>query len=235
VRTHSLLLAGARANLVFHDVSEARSRYAVTPTAVLEIAEQLRGSGLSRHVRFYFDDGLASALPTAKLLRERNPEIEVVVALTIDMIGSAGYLSLGEALEMRKSGVEVAGHGCQHVRLASYRDRMPLPTPSEGEYAAAPSTAEPHLSANQVLYQLVETRDRLHGIARSEFVLPYGAYNRDVLSINARHRIFETLSSSDYGWDRGAELRPRLLVTRDLAAAEIPRLLASPWPTWAPR
>jgi peptidoglycan/xylan/chitin deacetylase (PgdA/CDA1 family) len=233
--THPLLLAGARANLAFHEVSEVRSRYAVTPDLLLDIAEELRGWGLSHSTRFYLDDGLASALPAAKLLREQYPEIEVVAALTINTIGSEGYLSLGDALEMRSLGVEIIGHGYQHVRLASYRDGVAVPTPSEGDYGPAPATADPHLSANQVLYQLVETRDGLHDIARSEFVLPYGAYNRDVLNINERHRLFKTLSSSDYGWDFGGELRPRLLVTQNLAPADVPRLLASPWLTRAPR
>jgi hypothetical protein len=233
--THPLVLAGARGNLVFHDVSEVRSRYAVTPDLLLDVAEQLRGAGLSHRVRFYLDDGLASALPAAKLLRERHPEIKLIAALTISRIGLEGYLSLGEVLEMRSWGVEIACHGYQHVRLASYRDDVALPTPSEGDYGPTLATAEPHLSANQVLYQLVEARDGLNGIAQSEFVLPYGAYNRDVLKLNARHRLFKTLSSSDYGWDFGGELRPRLLVTQTMAAVEIPNLLASPWSTPAPR
>lgn len=233
--THPLLLAGARANLVFHDVSESRSRYAVTSGLVLEIAERLRESGLSQSVRFYLDDGLASALPAAALLRDHYPEVEVVVALTVSTIGRKGYLSLTEAREMCSWGVAIAGHGYQHVRLASYRDGIACPTPHEGEYGPAPSTGDPQLSSNEVLYQLIETRDALQGLTRSEFVLPYGAYNRDVLSINERHQVFDTVSSSDYGWDLGGELRPRLLVTRDIAAGEIPALLASPSPRSAPR
>lgn len=227
--THPLLLAGAQANLVFHDVSGACSPYAVTPDHLLDIAEQLRGSRLSKSVRFYLDDGLASALPTAKLLRDRYPEIEVVAALTINTIGLEGYLNLDQALEMRSWGVEIAGHGYQHVRLVSYRDDVALPTPSEGHYGPAPTAADPQLSANEILYQMVETRDALRGLARSEFVLPYGAYNADVLKINDRHRLFAKLSSSDYGWDLGGELRPRLLVTRNIDPAEIPSLLESPW------
>lgn len=233
--THPLLLAGARANLVFHDVSEVQSRYGVTPNLVLDIAEQLRSSGLAESVRFYLDDGLASAMPMTKLLRDRFPELEVVAALTVDMIDSEGYLSFADALAMRSWGVEIAGHGFQHVRLVHYRDGVALRTPSEGPYGPAPTAADHHLSANEVLFQLVETRDALHGLARSEFVLPYGAYNRDVLNINERHRLFETISSSDYGWDLGGELRPRLLVTRKLASTQIPSLLASPWPRSTPR
>jgi hypothetical protein len=91
-------------------------------------------------------------------------------------------------------------------------------------------TDEAQLSANEVLFQLAETRDALHGLARSEFVLPYGAYNRDVVSINERHQLFSVLSTADCGWDLGGELRPRLLVTRNLSPRDIPHLLASPWP-----
>jgi hypothetical protein len=60
-------------------------------------------------------------------------------------------------------------------------------------------------------------------------VLPYGAYNRDVVNINERHRLFRVLSTADYGWDLGGRIRPRLLVTRDRFPTDIPDLLASPW------
>jgi hypothetical protein len=64
-------------------------------------------------------------------------------------------------------------------------------------------------------------------------VLPYGAYNRDVVSINERHQLFSVLSTADYGWDVGGEIRPRLLVTRSLSPSDILDLLASPWPRQA--
>jgi hypothetical protein len=49
-----------------------------------------------------------------------------------------------------------------------------------------------------------------------EFVLPYGAYNNDVVAINDRHGLFETLATADPGWDRGQQLRPRLLLHEGL-------------------
>ncbi|MFI5009709.1 MAG: polysaccharide deacetylase family protein [Solirubrobacterales bacterium] len=230
--SHPLALAGGRVNLVFHDVSDtARSRYAVPVEHLLDSAEQLHLAGLSQSVRFYFDDGYASARAGAQLLRERYPEIEVVAALTITAIGETGYLTWGDVEEMRSWGVQIAGHGYQHVRLAAYRNGAALQTSADGTYRAAPTvTDEAQLSANEVLFQLTETRDALHGLARCEFVLPYGAYNRDVVNINERHQLFSVLSTADYDWDLGGEIRPRLLVTRSLSPRDIPDLLASPWP-----
>ncbi len=229
--SHPLTLAGGRANLVFHDVSNAaRSRYAVPVEHLCESAAQLRLADLSQSVRIYLDDGYASTRPAAQLLRKRYPEIEVVAALTITAIGETGYLNWGDIEEMHSWGVQIAGHGYQHVRLAAYRDGVALETPSDGTYRAAPAVVdEAQLSANEVLFQLTETRDALRGLARCEFVLPYGAYNRDVVNINQRHQLFSVLSTADYGWDLGGELRPRLLVTRSVFPSDIPDLLASPW------
>lgn len=229
--SHLLTLAGGKANLVFHDISDtARSHFAVPVEHLLHTAEHLRLADFSHRMRFYLDDGYASARTASQLLRERYPEVEVVVAPPITAIGETGRLNWSDIEEMRSWGVEIAGHGYQHVRLAAYRDGVALETPADGPYRAAPSVSdEAQLSANEVLFQLAETRDALHGLARSEFVLPYGAYNRDVVKINERHQLFSVLSTTDYGWDLGGVIRPRLLVTRNLFPTDIPDLLASPW------
>jgi hypothetical protein len=229
--SHLLRLAGGKANLVFHDISDtARSRFSVPVEHLVHTAEQLRLAGFSHCVRFYLDDGYASARAASQLLRERYPEVEVVVASPIVAIGETDHLSWSDIEEMRSWGVQIAGHGYQHVRLAAYRAGVALQTPADGAYRAAPTVNdEVQLSANEVLFQLVETRDALHGLACSEFVLPYGAYNRDVVNINERHQLFKVLSTADYGWDLGGAIRPRLLVTRNLLPTDIPDLLASPW------
>ena len=234
---HPLTLVGGRANLVFHDFSAAaQSRYGVTLDYLLATAEQLRSTGLSESVRVYLDDGYSSARPAAQLLCDTHPEIDVVVALTITTIGKSGYLDWSDVEAMRSWGVAVAGHGYQHVRLAEYVHGAAVDTPADGRYQAAPQiTDEARLSANEVLFELTETRDALDRIGCAEFVLPYGAYNSDVVAINERHRLFETLSTADYGWDLGQQLRPRLLVSDSLPPGEIPTLLASPWLARPPR
>jgi hypothetical protein len=228
---HPLTLVDGKANLVFHDVSAtARSRYTVPLDYVVATVEQLRLVGLSRHVRLYFDDGYASARPTAQLLRQRYPEIEIVAALTITAVGKTGYLNWTDVEALCSWGVYIAGHGHQHVRLAAYVDGVAVDTPSDGGYQDAPDvTGDQRLSANEVLFQLTETRDALRRIGRSEFVLPYGAYNSEVVTINERHHLFTILSTADYGWDLGQQLRPRLLMTQNLSPREIPAFLTSPW------
>ncbi|HEY1776346.1 MAG TPA: polysaccharide deacetylase family protein [Solirubrobacteraceae bacterium] len=197
----------------------------------LGVAEQLRIAGVSDRVRMYLDDGYASATAAARLMRQRYPEVEVVAALTVKTIGEAGHLDWHAIRAMHSWGVQIVGHGYQHVRLAAYRDGSALKTPHDGLYRPAPSLADDvQLSANEVLFQLAETCDALADVARSEFALPYGAYNTDVININDRHRFFAVISTADYGWDFGQELRPRLLVTRDLSPRDIPGLLAFPWP-----
>src|SRR4029077_6933944 len=204
------LVVGGKANLVFHDVSAtAQSRYAVPLEYLVDTAEQLRLVGLSGHVRLYFDDGYASARPAAQMLRQRFPEIEIVAALTITTVGKAGYLNWTDVEAMCSCGVCIAGHGYQHVRLAAYADGVAVDTLADGRYQRAPdTTADPRLRAKEVLFQLTETRDALQPVGCSEFVLPYGAYNSDVVTMNERHHLFGILSTADYGWDLGQQLRP---------------------------
>jgi hypothetical protein len=234
--THLLALAGARANLVFHDLIDGGgSTYAVPSDRPLQIAAEVRRSGISGRVRFYFDDGRTSAKDACRALRGEHPEIELIVAVTITTVGHADYLSYRDLREMREWGVRIAGHGYQHVRLASYGEHGVLPTAPDGPYqAAAGADPQAPLSANEVLFQLTETRDHLHGLGSDEFVLPYGAYNRQTIFINERHRLYGVLASADYGWDLGGTLRPRLLVDAQLDPSEIPTRLASPWPSAAP-
>jgi hypothetical protein len=234
--SHPLTLVGGKANLVFHDVSPAAgSRYGVPLEHLLATAEQLRLAGLSRNVRLYFDDGYASARPATQLLRNRFPEIEIVVALTIRAVGQTGYLDWIDVEAMFSWGAQIAGHGYQHVRLAAYVDGVAVDTPANGGYHGAPEVIDnQQLSANEVLFQLTETRDALRRVSHSEFVLPYGAYNRDIVTMNERHHLFEILSTADYGWDLGQKLRPRLLVTKSLSPREIPAIFASPWLDRAP-
>lgn len=228
--SHPLTLVGGKANLVFHDISAtAESRYAVPLEHLLATAEQLRLAGISENVRLYFDDGYASARPAMQLLRQRYPEIEIVAAVIITAVGKTSYLDWIDVEAMCSWGVQIAGHDYQHVRLAAYADGVAVDTPRDGVYQEVPEiTDDQRLSANEVLFQLTETRDALHWVGCPEFVLPYGAYNSDVVTINERHHLFELLSTADYGWDLGQKLRPRMLVTSSLSPREIPTLLASP-------
>ncbi len=202
--SHALIEADARANLCFHDIADDPSVIYTLPVSyLLAVTDGLRGQGITHRVTIYFDDGYASVVEAVRTLQERAPEIELVVALTLGFLGQPGHIGWADIDPLYESGVRIAAHGREHLHMDQLDD-------------------------SEILRQFVASRDALQAYRPDEFVFPFGSYNDTVVEINRRHELFPVLTTVEYGWDHGQPLRPRLMVTSELTAAEVVARLAGP-------
>ncbi|WP_280404758.1 hypothetical protein [Nocardia brasiliensis] len=203
------------ANLVFHDIAAGStddlwSRFDCTADNLHRIVDRFVETGLASRTRLYFDDNHRSFYDLV-LDIDLSRFAEVVAAVPVTSIGIPEKGTTEDLARARHMGARIAAHGHSHVRLADYAaDGTRLPTPLRGPYAT-PGWRKP-LSENEVLYQLVESAERIDLFDTGEFVLPYGCYNETTLAINDRLRLFDFLATTDFELDTGQQLRPRLLV-----------------------
>jgi peptidoglycan/xylan/chitin deacetylase (PgdA/CDA1 family) len=200
---HPLIEADVRANLCLHDIADDPSSIYTLPMSYLvAIIDGLQGQGIADRVRVYFDDGYASVTEAVQTLRTRAPEMEIVLALTLEFVGQPGRIGWSDIDPLHEAGVSIAAHGREHLHMAD-------------------------LSDEQNLAQLVASRDALAAYGADEFVFPYGSYDERVIELNDRQRLFKVMTTIDYGWDYGQALRPRLMVTTEMSAGEAVARLAS--------
>lgn len=208
---------GAIVNIVFHKILLARAdvdeRFSVERPAFDTIVDWLRTTGLAAYTRIYFDDNHESSHHTVAS-SDLTGLAEIVIAVPAATIGHPETGDLAALHRSQSSGVRIAAHGYEHVRLASYDSGGALlTTPAGGPYApASPTTTAAPLTENQVLYQLVQSAEALAAFAPSEFVLPYGCFNATTVALNERFGLFAHLATADFDLDVGQELRPRLLI-----------------------
>jgi peptidoglycan/xylan/chitin deacetylase (PgdA/CDA1 family) len=210
----------SRLNLVFHEIVRTRaeldSPYAVTYAGFRSIIHAVeRGmnkpGGVWTTARIYFDDNHQSA-KEAILSSQWSSRISVVVAVPIDSIGKRDCNSYDDLFSLYRHGVEIVPHGYSHTALAFPSATGLQSTPKNGDYQN--SAAGKHiLPANQVLFQLLESKHALWQFQPREFVLPYGLYNCDTIKINGRFRIYRYLTTCEPKLDCGQRIRPRFLVT----------------------
>lgn len=199
-----MLEAGARANLCFHDISTDESVIYTVPRAYLRaVADGLRQLGIARSVRFYFDDGYASAPGALELMRRDYPEIQVVLALTVAFLDQPGFINSEEVPQLHRAGAAISAHGREHLHMEE-------------------------LDEDEIKTQLEASRAAFSAYGGDEFVLPFGTYDQRVVAVNRDHRLFSHLTTVDYAWDTGQELRPRLMVTSESTPAEICARLERP-------
>lgn len=219
-------------NIIFHRLGighyDIRDLYEVTVdqfVATLTFLRQ-RLSALNRSFddyRLYFDDGddsfMISALPHI-MDRELS---NCVLAITTDNIGKNGFLSKNDLVSLQKKGIQIASHSVSHPALAFYRDQVIQPTPAGGRFQSAPFGHTKILTAQEVLYQLQESKRILEEIVGSvsEFVLPHGCYNQDVINLNQVHGLYKVISTCDNYLDDGRNLRPRILTRSDMSIMEL--------------
>jgi len=204
-------------NLVFHDIvrtcEEERGKYDVWLGSFVEIVDRCRRLGIAGRVRLYFDDNHRSLYDVVIDKVDVRDFQEVVAAVPVTSLGGDGRGTRADVEQARSTGVRIVPHGYSHVRLASYDSRGNLlPTPLDGPYAANRDSGR-QLSENEVLFQLVESREAFDQEGPTELVLPYGCYNRTTLALNERLGLYDVLTTSDFEIDLGQQLRPRLLVT----------------------
>ncbi len=225
-------------NLIFHRIAkngkDILDDYEVTLEQFLNILHLIRKLSSNphchfKHFRYYFDDGDDTFISRALPYISKNELSNCVLAVTTNNIGKNGFLTKSDIVSLHNQGIQVASHGVSHAALAYYKKNVIQPTIKGGKYQASPFGHTKILSEKEVLYQLKESKKILSDIVSkvSEFVLPHGCYNEDVIRINQEHQLYDTISTCDNYLDNGHFLRPRILTRFNMSISEIESLVTS--------
>jgi len=217
-------------NLVFHSIAPSsetiESVFAVTTdffSVLIHSVEDaaLRGLAKFDNFRIYFDDGYESSLLTITKQAWLNPALCTIGIIT-DKVGTDGYLNWKQIIELRHRGVNIASHGTSHAALAIYEGEILKSTPNGGLYQNSPIGRTKALAMEEVRYQYQESKKILEEKigAINEFIFPYGLYNKEAIKLNAEQAYYSTLSTCDSYLDQGDMIRPRFIITNDLAPLE---------------
>ena len=116
-----------------------------------------------------------------------------------------------------KEGIKISSHTSSHAALAVYREGKLQGTPLGGIYQNSPWGQGDILSENEILFQLVESKNKLrnNNILTDELVLPHGLYNDTVLRLNYQYGLYKYISTCDEYLDYGEYLRPRFLIDNE--------------------
>lgn len=164
--------------------------------------EVARRWGEGQDIEITFDDGNQTDLAIATpLLRDR--ELTAAFFVLTGRLDQEGYLAAPDIRTLLASGMRIGLHGCDHVDWR-YLDNKRL----------ASETSE----AREVLSGIIKMPVRTVSI-------PFGAYNRRVMSFLARMN-FDTIFTSDGGAARqGTQVQPRLTIRTDTDMEDIKNLL----------
>jgi len=215
-----------RLNLVFHNITKNNlkfdNKYTVNVEYFIELINKIKRS-ISRNIcRFndfeiYFDDGYNSFYDLIFPIF-RNQLHKIKLALIIEKINQKGYLNDYEIEKIIKNGVQIVSHGVSHSALTVYKNDHLQPTPLGGDYKNTPRGKNETLYSNQVLYQLIESKNTLEKkfkIKCDEFVFPYGLYNDNIIALNNKYRIYQTMSTCDEYLDKDYAIKPRILIDNE--------------------
>ncbi|MDO8570311.1 MAG: polysaccharide deacetylase family protein [Candidatus Daviesbacteria bacterium] len=224
-------------NLIFHRLVEndkdIRNIYELNVNQFIEIVNLVRKLSSNQNCSFdsyrlYFDDGDDSFVSVAL---QHIPDKELsncVLAIPTDNINKEGFLSAKDLIFLKRRGVKISSHSVSHSALAFYIGQTTQPTPKGGIYKTAPFGHTKILTSQEILFQMCESKKILINIIGkvSEFVLPHGCYNDDVLSINNKNKIYQIISTCDNFLDDGSSLRPRILIRFDMTVSEFQNLIS---------
>jgi hypothetical protein len=139
-------------------------------------------------------------------------------AIITGRIGQEGYLETDEIKKLHDIGVIIDSHGVSHSALAVFQGKTLLDTHPGGEYRDMPYGKENTLTIEEVKYQLAESKQLLEGIIKnkvSNFVLPFGLYNKETIAIASYSTNYEKIYTCHEAYDTGQYLAPRLLITQE--------------------
>ena len=148
-----------------------------------------------------FDDGNYSDYDIAFPLLKKYSASAIFFVIT-DYIGTAGYLSRENILEMSRHGMSFGSHGKSHQNLTK-------------------------LSNEDVTCELLHSRELLEdmlGSPISSFSYPFGYRNARIDSI-ARTCGYENLFSSKHGYTRTSGIIPRNSINKTYTNDQLPRVL----------
>ncbi|PJE64771.1 MAG: hypothetical protein COU90_00690 [Candidatus Ryanbacteria bacterium CG10_big_fil_rev_8_21_14_0_10_43_42] len=217
-----------RLNLVFHQIldieEKRRSVYDMVEESAIKILETvlvlLHGRGIA--LRVFLDDGYSRQFGFARVLQERLGLL-AVIGIATDDVGVKGYLTRNQVHVLSSSGQRIASHGVSHAALGKYDNDTVMETPSGGIYRNMPKGRIELLSEAEVRYQVVESHRELqrYGVSVSDFIYPYGVYNRTIRNIVENSNLYTTAHTCDIVLETEHSdlfLIPRLVIDNSLPA-----------------
>ncbi len=148
-RDHAIPLPVFRAQM---DILASEGWHTVMPEAVAQEPTRAKCAVIT------FDDGQSSDLLAARELRQRN--LQATFCVTWSRLGSPGFLTRSQVLELDREGFAIGSHGFAHVHFA---DLAP---------------AELHLQLAVSKQQL----ECLLGKPVTTVAIPFGSYNERVIA-----------------------------------------------------
>jgi peptidoglycan/xylan/chitin deacetylase (PgdA/CDA1 family) len=138
-------------------LNKPRKIVALTFIALLTLGSSLflicvNGSSSGPVVSIVFDDGTASQYDAFLLMSQRG--IQGTFYVVSDFVGSSGYLSSSQLLEMQQNGNEIGSHSASHLSFI-------------------------HLSESRIRDQCLVSKQKLesYGLQITSFAYPYGDNN----------------------------------------------------------
>lgn len=202
--------------------SDLDDKYNVTFEYYKEVIKEvetllLKNKGSFSDFRIYFDDGDDSferiVFPAMTKFQKSRTRLSIVT----DWLEKEKYLHAKSLHKFIKEGVIISSHTASHAALAVYREGKLQATTLDGIYQNSPWGQGDVLSENEILFQLVESKNKLrdNNILTDELVLPHGLYNDTVLRLNYQYGLYKYISTCDEYLDDGEYLRPRFLVDNE--------------------
>ena len=218
-------------NLIFHKIykyqTEIKDKYDITYDYYLIIIKEVNNLIKSKKSKFtdyriYFDDGYDSfkniVFPNMTILQKHKTTLAIVT----DLIGKNGYLDKKSLECFNKCGITISSHTASHTALAVYKNNKLQNSIKGGIYQNSPSGQGDILTENEILYQFIESKNKLKncGFKVNELVLPHGLYNDTVIRINYEYGIYAYISTCDEYLDEGQSLKPRFLIDNERSIAD---------------
>lgn len=210
-------------NICLHDVVKDTSGLrTVYDTAwqqvkdIVELLEKLRTEKVIDSYHIFFDDGYKSSLRVVQDIDFGVSNKNIHLAIITNDIGKPNKLTAKDIMKLSNQGFTIDSHGVSHAALAIFAKGSLLPSLVGGNYKNTTYGKGNVLSTQEIQYQLIESSTSLAailGYAPASFVLPYGLYNKEVISLTTGSS-YSRIYTCDSALDGGQFLAPRLLVTQ---------------------
>jgi peptidoglycan/xylan/chitin deacetylase (PgdA/CDA1 family) len=186
-------------------VDAAEQRFWITKEAFQTLLDNVKGARPSNFsINFTFDDGNISDVSVV-LPELAKRGLKAAFFVCAGRIGEPNYLDRIALRDLLAARMEIGTQGMNH---RNWRD----------------------LDDTALRTEITDARQRIQdtiGMAVTKVAIPFGAYDRRVLT-RLREERFDTIYTSDRGLARpGAWLKPRFTVDRSWQAADIKRALTS--------
>jgi hypothetical protein len=167
---------------------------------------------------YYFDDGYESFKTYVAGRDWGISPYNLITAVITSLIDTPGRLTRDDLSTLHSEGYVIVPHGSSHAALAIFENGTLQATPEAGPYTESPYGKSKKLHANEVLFQLNESRNTLLSLfpdmTVDEFVLPYGLYNQSTAQL-ATQASYKRVLTCHTGLNNGQYLTPRHLITQE--------------------